>query len=250
MSSVSLATIEETRKKVATANRIIAKYGLCVPSNRGHVSARIPGTDRVLIKGVGMSWMPRGGDLLHTTPGCVVMINLNGEILEDKMINAHRISPPGEAALHLEIYKARKDVNAVVHTHQHAVIACSVANYTIKPVTNMCPELVYPPAPVFPRGVHINTSELGREVAKLLGNRFCAILKGHGEVLVGDKVETAVFRAVSLGWLAKVNIMAASLGTGVVEGWPTKDIELYLTVRGAIEDFWPMMELEVAEYAS
>jgi ribulose-5-phosphate 4-epimerase/fuculose-1-phosphate aldolase len=181
-------------------------------------------------------------------PECIIMADLEGRMLEDQRVGGHKLHLPSELPLHAEVYKARKDVNCVIHTHQQGVIAATMANYTLKALNSQCPELVIPPAPVFDAYIRVNNEMLGKDMVKVLGDRSCVLLKGHGATVVGKSVEEATYRAVSLEWIAKVNIMAASFGTGTVEGWPVKEADKQVKERTDIQAIWHMMECDVAEY--
>src|SRR3984957_20727592 len=95
------------RRRLARAHRILTAGGIW-PLTKGHVSARIPGTDKVLILGHIHS---TGRSLDQVDVDDIVLVNLEGDWLEGE------IEPVDERYLHLEIMKARPDVMAVVHTH-------------------------------------------------------------------------------------------------------------------------------------
>src|SRR5258705_8264447 len=88
------------RRRLAKAHRILTAGGIW-PLTKGHVSARIPGTDRVLILGHIHS---EGRSLIDTDVDDVVTLDLEGKWLEG------RIEPLDERFLHLGIMKARPDV--------------------------------------------------------------------------------------------------------------------------------------------
>ena len=88
------------RRRLAKAHRILTAGGIW-PLTKGHVSARIPGTDRVLILGHIHS---EGRSLIDTDVDDIVTVDLEGKWLEG------RIEPVDERFLHLEIMKTRPDV--------------------------------------------------------------------------------------------------------------------------------------------
>src|SRR5206468_5715100 len=96
--------------KVATASRILGMLGL-VRESTGHVSARIPGSDEMWVR-------CRGGDengLVFTGLHNVRRTDFDGE--GPGMGQEH--GKPHETPIHGEIYRARPEVNAVIHAHPY-----------------------------------------------------------------------------------------------------------------------------------
>src|SRR5512134_2177542 len=91
----------EWKEKVATACRILAAAGICsgLRSAVGHASARIPGTDRIVIKGRGY----KNDALEQMRPEDQIIIDLDCNIISAPKVNA----PPGEIKLYTHIYKTR-----------------------------------------------------------------------------------------------------------------------------------------------
>lgn len=131
------ATTTELREKVATGSRILAKLGLS--DYLGHVSARVPGSDNVLIKGRGAEV----GNMLNTGPEHVVLVDIEGSPLEEG------IRPPDEVVLHTEIYRARPDVMSVVHTHQATASAFGIAGKPILPMQGVMATVLVRPLAVY-----------------------------------------------------------------------------------------------------
>jgi len=189
------ATLKELREKLVTANRILELEKLATPF--GHVSARIPGTETLLIA-------------RSVAPGMVtlddiVVCDLNGKILEGKYKDTY-----SEVAIHTEVYKKRKDVNSVVHSHSPYVIALSLTDNTVLPLTGtgIGPRSIS----LFKKRGLIDTPKLGEEVYNLLGPNRAVILKGHGAVIIGRSIEDAVSRARGLENSAKLQWMARCVG--------------------------------------
>ncbi|MEA2967852.1 MAG: hypothetical protein QOE78_1113, partial [Alphaproteobacteria bacterium] len=114
------------RRRLAKAHRVLTAGGLW-PLTKGHVSARIPGTDHVLILG---HIHADGRSLKHTDVDDIVTVDLEGNWLEGG------VEPVDERYLHLEIMKARPDVMSVVHAHSTYATAFGIANVNILPVGN------------------------------------------------------------------------------------------------------------------
>ncbi|HYZ44239.1 MAG TPA: class II aldolase/adducin family protein, partial [Xanthobacteraceae bacterium] len=118
--------ITALRRRLARAHRILTAGGIW-PLTKGHVSARIPGTDHVLILGHIHS---EGRSLIDTDVDDIVTVDLDGNWLEG------RIEPVDERYLHLEIMKERPDVTSVVHAHPTYATAFGIAGVNILPVGN------------------------------------------------------------------------------------------------------------------
>ena len=163
------------KSKVAQATRMLVREGLLASS--GHVSARIPGTNKVLIG-------PRDVSRAILQAEHIVTVNL-----DSNKVDGDR-NPPRETEIHTGIYRARPDVMSVIHTHPiHSVIF----SITGKPIV---PVVVH--GAIFGKGVpvhnhvgHINSRELGDELANVLGDKQAVLMKMHGAVIVGPSIERA-----------------------------------------------------------
>src|SRR6478735_7423833 len=98
--------IDDIRERVAEACRVLCALHLTKAAT-GHISARLPGTDRIFIRA-------RGQDELgvrYTTPAEVIEIDLEGRAVG----NPPGLFAPSEVFIHTSLYRARPEVNAVVH---------------------------------------------------------------------------------------------------------------------------------------
>ena len=96
-----------------------------------------------------------------------------------------------ERFIHSEIYKARPDVNSVVHTHSPTVVPFSVTNEPLRPIRA---GFFYPEVPVFDTrdaagwtDLLISNQALGKALAEKLGNNSVVLLRGHGNAVVGTE---------------------------------------------------------------
>src|SRR3979490_3447401 len=157
------------RRRLAAAHRILTAGGIW-PITKGHVSARIPGTDHVLILGHIHS---EGRSLIDTDVDDIVTVDLEGKWLEG------RIEPVDERFLHLEIMKARSDVTSVVHAHPTYATAFGIAGVNILPGGNRGAKFA-PQVPILDFDPQIHTPERGRMVRDVIGDGYAAVLKNHG----------------------------------------------------------------------
>jgi ribulose-5-phosphate 4-epimerase/fuculose-1-phosphate aldolase len=168
------------RRRLAKAHRILTAGGIW-PLTKGHVSARIPGTDKVLILGHIHS---EGRSLIDTDVDDIVTVDLEGNWLEG------RIEPVDERFLHLEIMKARPDVTSVVHAHPTYATAFGIAGRNIFPVGNRG-AIFAPQVPILDFDRQIDTPERGRMARDVLGEGLAVLLKNHGVAVCGDSIENA-----------------------------------------------------------
>ena len=158
-------------------------------------SARIPGTDRVLIFGHIHS---EGRSLIDTDVDDIVTVDLEGNWLEG------RIEPVDERFLHLEIMKARPDVTSVVHAHSTYATAFGIADVNILPVGNRG-AIFAPQVPILDFDRQIDTPERGRMARDAIGEGCALVLKNHGIVVCGDSIENACITAFALEETAQLH---------------------------------------------
>jgi L-ribulose-5-phosphate 4-epimerase len=194
-------TVQDLKEKIATGCRILAKLGLA--DYLGHVSARVPGTDYVLIKARGTDL----GNLLEMTPERVIMVDLEANHVEGKY------RAPAETKLHTEVFKARPDVMGLAHTHQHLSTAFGAAGKPILPMLGIMSAVCAKPMPVYQSSLKIVNTEQGAAVARVLGDAIGCHLKNHGVLMTGKSVEEAVINAIWLEMQAKMTLLATVIGT-------------------------------------
>ena len=127
-----------------------------------------------------------------------------------------------ERFIHGEAYKARPDVMAVIHSHSPTTIPFSVSRTPLQPVFNGA-AFLSPSVPVFDiRNVAgmtdslIGNGDLGKALGKILGQGAVALLRGHGNVVVGETVQQVVYRAIQTELNARLQLQAAMLSGPVI----------------------------------
>lgn len=123
-----------------------------------------------------------------------------------------------ERFIHGEIYRARPDVNAIIHTHSPSLIPFGVSKTPLQPLYHMCGFLAAG-TPVFDiqnkhgmTNMLIQNDELGRSLASSLGKSAVVLMRGHGATIVGSSVKEAVFRAIYTTINAHLQPIAMQLG--------------------------------------
>jgi ribulose-5-phosphate 4-epimerase/fuculose-1-phosphate aldolase len=197
----------ELKRKVALACRILAMQGL-VKETTGHVSARIPGTVRMLIRA-------RGRDetgLLFTSEAEILETDFDGS---DVPAGA-ALGKPQELPIHGESYKARPDVMSVVHAHPSAILLCGIAGVELRPIFGAFDpsalKLAMDGVPVYPRSITLTRPQLAQDMLACMGGRDVCMLKGHGITVLGSSIEEATIKAIKLETLARVSWQATQAG--------------------------------------
>lgn len=215
--------IDQLKKRVALGNRILFHQGLA--DYHGHLSARIPGTRRFLIK-------PVLAPLGYVTSKDLIVVDIDEykRVCEEnwaKVKGKREVTklkvPPRETMIHAAIYEARPDVNSVAHTHQPLATAFSVAGVPLLPIYNQAAPFA-PETPIFPSPRLIYTLQDGAELVQTLGKRTAVLMQGHGITTVGEGVEQATSNAIYLERTAYMQWVASSVGKPVT--MPQKDIDV------------------------
>ena len=221
-SRIDKRELEELKMKVALGNRILFHQGLA--DYHGHLSARIPGTRKFLIKPIMVS-------LGSITSRDIILLEIdeykkvaeeNWAKVQGKRVATRLKLPPRETMIHAAIYEARPDVNAVAHTHQPLATAFSIAGVPLLPIYNQAAPFA-PETPLFPSPRLIYTVQAGVELCQALGNRMAVLMRGHGITTVGEGVEQAVSNAIYLERTAYMQWVASSVGKPSLI--PQSDIE-------------------------
>lgn len=116
--------------------------------------------------------------------------------------------------IHGEIYKARPEVKGVVHNHAAAVIPFGTSTVALRPRYHMA-GFIGRGVPIFDirnvvgdTDMLVKTPELGAALARTIGDKPAALMRGHGAVVVGDSLPQAVGRNYYLQMGAKLQAQA------------------------------------------
>lgn len=191
-------------EKLAIANRILYDHG--VVDGFGHVSVRHDQSPAHFLLSCN-----RAPGLVR--PEDILTYDLDGDlaVASDKRSYLERF-------IHSEIYKARPDVAAVVHSHSQSVIPFGVTGQRLRPIFHMSGFLGSGSSFFEIRDAGGNTdmlirdSGLGKALAQSLGKQNCVLMRGHGSTTVASSIEVVVYRAIYAEVNAKLQIQAAALG--------------------------------------
>jgi ribulose-5-phosphate 4-epimerase/fuculose-1-phosphate aldolase len=120
-------------------------------------------------------------------------------------------SIPREAAIYTEIFKARPEVKAIVHSHASMCITLSLAE---RPVAclHMQSNRFGRGVPIYPRPIYILDEAEGADLARALSDSPAIMIKGHGIVTVGKSIDEACMNTLYMERTAKIQAVAYLLG--------------------------------------
>jgi len=199
-------TLDDLRYEVALGSRILSLTGVAtgVRASMGHVSLRDPSDpSRFVIKGRGYEI-----DVLsHMLPENMVVCDLGGHLID---------GPPGvlqcnEVMIHACVFRARPDVNSVVHAHPPFSVMLTVLGIPIVPMVLEGIGLVRNPLPVYPRTALVTSEAQGQDMVRCLGEADAVHLFGHGVTTVGRTMEQAVLAMAQLENQAQMNSHACAI---------------------------------------
>lgn len=200
----------EKKIVLEAAQKMLGK-GL-VAGTSGNVSLRLP---------------PEGEkQLLAITPSAkhynslaaddIQIVDFNGKTVEGSL------RPSTETMLHIGIYRARKNVNAVIHTHSVFASAVSVAGLDIPPILE--DQIAFLGGSIKLAKYAITGSpELVASVITALGDRNAALLPNHGVIGTGRNMDDAFTACELIEKTARIYLLALSAGT--VNHLPAEAIE-------------------------
>jgi L-fuculose-phosphate aldolase len=179
---------------------------------RGHISIRLPDNPNLFF----MKAHSIGLD--EITMQNILTIDLEGNVVAGK---ARRHS---EVYIHSEIFKARPDVNCVIHTHPTYSIALSATGRGLK-CYSQPGALFYDALGTYTDTINlIRTHAMGAGVARSLGRGRAVLLKNHGVVVTGATIAEAVISTLMLENGAMVQLLVEAAGDPAPE-FSRTDIE-------------------------
>jgi ribulose-5-phosphate 4-epimerase/fuculose-1-phosphate aldolase len=185
------------RRRVVVACRLLQHHGLI--EHLEHVSVR-------LASGSGFLITPRG-HLGRLAPGDVATVDMEGRWV------AGPLEPPPFRHLHRDIFAARPDVHAIVHTHQPHARAMAVAGVTpVRPIHRSGAGVLLDPEPVYDVPDLMFDEAHRRPALALLGSASTLHERSHGVDFLSDRVETATVHALHYEDHAHMRLVARRVG--------------------------------------
>jgi ribulose-5-phosphate 4-epimerase/fuculose-1-phosphate aldolase len=198
--------VESAVSDLVAANRILANEG--VLDGFGHVSVRHPEKNgSYFMSGSIAPALVTGADIIEHD------FDNNAVHSKDRGIPLYY-----ERWIHGEVYKARSDVNAIVHSHSPTVVPFASTKAPLRPLLHNASFLGFG-APVFEirnvvkhSDLMISSAPLGQAMVAAMGTAHVVLLRGHGNVVVGPTMPITVFRAYYTEINARQQLNAMALG--------------------------------------
>ena len=190
--------------RLVYANRILYDQGIV--DGLGHVSLRHDSEPGAFLLSC------------NRAPGMVRRQDIMAYDYDGNTLLDRQERPYLERFIHAEIYRARPDVMAVVHSHSQSVIPFAITQHALRPVFHMSGFLGAGSAHFEIReaggdtDMLIRSSYLGQALARSLGSHSCVLMRGHGSTVVGSSLEQAVYRAIYTEVNARLQLAAQGLG--------------------------------------
>lgn len=168
-----------------------------VAANDGNISVRL-GPDTYLTTPTGVS---KG----FLTPEMIVKVNGEGAVLVGSL------KPSSELKMHLEVYRCRPDVMAVVHAHPPVSTAFAVCGQAL--TKYVLPEVILTlgQIPLTEYGTP-STDEIPQAIRKYLANHDAFLLANHGALTLGADVYKAYYKMETMEHFAQITLAARQLG--------------------------------------
>lgn len=226
------------KQRLAAGFRIFARCGFDM-GDAGHITARDPEQPDCF-------WLnPAGAHFSRITVSDLMLVDHGGKILQPPKHAPAKLNPAA-FAIHSELHRARPDVVAAAHAHSVHGMAWSSLGRLLDPITQDAAAF-YDDHALFTdfSGMVLETSE-GEKIANALGARQAVILQNHGLLTVGQTVESAVWRFISLDSVCRVQLLAEAAGT--VRPMPAETARLTARQLGseragldAFEPYWSVV---------
>jgi ribulose-5-phosphate 4-epimerase/fuculose-1-phosphate aldolase len=225
---------------VALANLILFDHDIL--DGFGHVSARHDKDPQLFV-------MSR-----YVAPGIVTTTDIREFSLDSEPVPDKGERHYSERFIHGEIYRARPDVMAVIHSHAPPLIPFGTTGAPLKPMYHMSSHIGMG-VPVFEirnfqndGQMLIRSAYLGRSLASILDDKPMVLMRGHGATIVATSLHLAVYRAIYSAMNAKLQMEAMRLG-GEVTYLNESEVE-YCTgpegVENTNERAWALWKRESA----
>jgi ribulose-5-phosphate 4-epimerase/fuculose-1-phosphate aldolase len=193
---MSTKALRDISERMVKAGGELYDHGL-VKGTSGNISARIPDTDTFLIK-------PSGVRMNLLEPDKLVLVDFQGNRIKGELPVSL------ETPIHAAVYRARKDVQAVVHTHAPTATAFGIAKTEILPLQIEVFMLLPNGVPVVPFEAP-GSEALANAIQKRMADYDAVILENHGIVTVGSTIEAACNLNEMVEEAAKIQLLVMNL---------------------------------------
>jgi L-fuculose-phosphate aldolase len=188
--------IEDLKQEVIDGGKRLLEEGF-VSRTWGNISLRVDDTYMLIT--------PSGRPYEELTKEDIVLVNYHTLRYEGK------IKPSSEKDLHCEIYKTRKKINAVIHTHQMNASTVAAAHREVPPILDDMAQIIGPTVRVAEYALP-STKKITKKTVRALRGRNAALMANHGAVCIGRDMDEAFVVCQVLEKACKAFIEAEFLG--------------------------------------
>jgi len=186
---------DQIRFEIAMSRRILAREG-CESAVAGHVSVRAPGEDAF--------WVSPFEYFDETVPERVIKSSFDMELLDGDW------EPSPAIQFHAAFYRARPDVNSVIHTHSHYSMVLATTGRELEMYNDISSLFLDEQVVYVEDGIQPPVD--GPRMATAIGDRHVLIVKNHGVVFLGDSIETTTVEAFTFEKASHIQIEAEMIG--------------------------------------
>jgi L-fuculose-phosphate aldolase len=223
----------EARRQIVEAGRRL-RDRFFVASNDGNISARLSDNE-LLVTPTGMN----KGDI---APEQLLKIDMQGNVLTGSL------KPSSETKMHIAVYKARPDVQAICHAHPPVATGFAACHVRLDQDV-ILPEVVFGLAKIgFAEYGTPTTNQIPDAVVKEIPDCEAVLLSNHGALTVGTDVMQAYYRMEVLEMYARVRLVTRIIGepkplsqTEVTELFRVRDQQGWGRKKPGIEDVDPAL---------
>ena len=210
------------RSEIVRVGQWMYEQGLIVAAD-GNLSARL-GPDCLLIT-------PSGLCKGMLQPDHLIVVDMDGQRVGPSTRANRDLRPTSETPMHLEAYRRRPEINAVVHAHPPLTVALSIAGVSLAEC--MVPEVIVTLG-LIPTTQYATPSseENARAIRDLIGGHDAIILQRHGTLTVGRDLLDAFFKLQTVEQAARITFYLKQLGGG--SPLPPTQVEKLLELRQAL----------------
>ena len=195
-----LAEVNALRAEIVRVGQMMHAREL-VDGFSGNLSARL-GPDHILATPSGLA---KG----MLEPEQLIIVDLAGQVVEA----APGMRPTSELLMHLEAYRRRPDISAVVHAHPMTAVALTIAGVSLAECVIPEAVVVFGLVPTTPYATP-SSIENQHAISELIVGHDAILLAYHGSLTVGRSVTEAYLRLESLEHTAKIIALSRLLGGG------------------------------------
>jgi|SRR5579875_687983 len=195
-------TLQDLRASVVEASQVLFANGVMSHAGHANLSARVDAHTMLLTT---------GGHVRHLTPSDLALVRTDGTVLEGELhaVNAEIVH------MHGEVYRAKKDVGGIIHTHSPALLGFAVANRplrcTYEAMARFGQDTEVPVVPWAPRGSERSVGGIVEAITKHPQTQ-AVLLGNHGVLVFTGTVLRAAMLLSALEEAAEAELAAEGLG--------------------------------------